>query len=40
MGAMVIFRTLSITALDLFVIQRLFLEREKLVYNTLNKFKR
>jgi hypothetical protein len=40
MGAMAIFRSLSITALDLFVIQRLFLEREKLVYNTINKFKR
>jgi hypothetical protein len=28
------------SSLDLFVLQRLFLEREKLVFTTMNKFKR
>jgi hypothetical protein len=40
LGQQVVFSALKITALDLFVIERLFLERERLVYNTLNKFTR
>jgi len=40
MATQLVYRVLNISTLDMFVIQRLFLEREKLVYTTLNKFKR
>lgn len=40
MATQLVYRVLNISTLDMFVIQRLFLEREKLVFTCMNKFKR